>query len=437
MRQIHLLSLLFFLAIIFGCTEEEAIKEINNPEVYLEKIEPPVFQIGDTVKLIGKNFGNERKNKYVEFYGWEIDENKGYLEWTDTLITVIVPTINGDEDINNGTAHINERLSNGVKYKVDRGTFINVINWLVFLSIFLTFIYLYLKINKIWKRKHLQEVAEAQSLSGMFLLIVNCMLWVAYYIFVNYDTKGWIDQAIYVVEGAVFFIIGTGIFVKGQKKFGFWNLIVKALKLERKEADYLLKKFFKPLHAEVILHILHQVAMIDEEFDPKEQEIIQLFAKDWSIEYDFEKLEMERKQSADNRFERLRKIVNNYLESEPPEEQVAQLKDMIGTMIQADEKVSEEEALISSEIIPMLENYLNKGKKAVLYDVIIVPQEKPHELIVHELFPNTERFMTAGGYAYAIGSYYSPKFAEMMCEKYRNMNLFTIVYCEGKPYLKE
>ncbi|MFH1051116.1 MAG: hypothetical protein V1779_09355 [bacterium] len=435
MKHLYLLSLLLLSFAIYGCSEEEEIKEISNPDIYLEKIEPPVFQIGDTVRLIGKNFGNERKNRYVEFYGWEIDEKGGYLQWTDTMIRVIVPVINGDEDINNGTAHINERLSNGIKYKVDRGTFINIINWLVFLSIFLTFLYLYLKINKIWKRKHMQEVAEAQSLSGMFLLILNCLLWVVYYIVVNYDTKGWIDQAIYVVEGAVFFTIGTGVFVKGQKKFGFWKLIVKALKLESKEADYLLKKFFKPLQAEVILHIMHQVAMIDEEFDPKEQEIIQLFAKDWNIEYDFDKLEYERTQSSDNRFVRLQKTVNNYLESEPPAEQIAQLKDMISTMIQADDKVSEEEALISSEIIPMLENYLNKDKKAILYDVIIVPQEPHHELIVKELFPNSERFLTAGGYAYPIGAYYSPRFAEMMCDKYREMELFTIVYSDDKPCL--
>jgi hypothetical protein len=428
MKILHFLSLFILTLLVTGCTEEETVKEINNPYIHLDRIEPKVFQIGDTVKLIGKNFGAERKNRYVEFFGWEIDEKTGYLQWTDSVIKVIVPTINGDEDLNNGTAHINERLSNGINYKVNRGWVINVINFLVFISIFFTFLYLYLKINKIWKRKHEQEVAEAQSLTGLVILIVNCLLWVAYYIVVNYDTKGWIDQAIYVIEGVVFFTIGTGVFVKGRKGFGFWNLIVSALKLERKEADYLLKRFFKPLHAEIILHIMHQVAMIDEEFDPKEQEIILHFAKDWNIEYDYEKLEYERKQSTDNRFVRLRKIVSNYLDSEPPGEQVAQLKDMIATMIQADEKVSEEEALISSEIIPMLESHLNKDKQATQYDVIIVPQEPKHESVVKELIPQAEKMEIAGGIAYSLGSYYSPKFAEMMCSKYRDLNLFTIVY---------
>ena len=168
--------------------------------------------------------------------------------------------------------------------------------------------------------------------------------------------------------------------------------------------------------------------MVDEEFDPKEQEIIQAFAKDWNIEYNFELLEKERQQSTDNRFIRLRKIVNNYLDSEPPNEQVAQLKDMITTMIQADEKVTEEEALISSEILPMIENFLNQEKTAVHFNVLIVPQNSAHEELIKELIPNAEKISTSGGSAYSIGSYYSPNFAEMMCVKYREVNLFTIVY---------
>jgi len=428
MKNLILFILLLISLIILGCAKEEPITEIANPIAHFDKIVPHEFHIGDTVNLIGRNFGNKRNNRYVEFYGWEINEETGYILWTDTLIKVIVPAISGNADINNGTAHINERLSNGVGYKVNRGLFIDILNFFVLASIFITFLYLYLKINKIWKRKHEREVADAQSLTGMSILILNCMLWVLYYIFVNYDTKGWLDQAIYIIEGIVFFTIGTGFFVKGQKTFGFWYLIKKALKLERKEADYLLKRFLKPMHAEVILHIMHQIAMVDEEFDPKEQEMIQTFANHWNIEYNFDKLEAERKQSTDNRFVRLRKIVHNYLESEPPSEQVAQLKDMITAMINADDKVTDEEALISSEILPMIENHLNANKDTKRYDVIIVPQNPTHDELIKELIPTAEKVQTAGGLAYSIGSYYSLRYAKIMCDKYREFNLFTIVF---------
>ena len=428
MRFLMLFFILLIQFLISGCNERDEIREIKNPSIFLEKIEPMTFQIGDTVKLIGKNFGKQRNNLYVEFFGWEIDDKSGYIYWSDTLIKVVVPVINGDDDVNKGVAHINERLSNGISYKVKRGLVVDIINFFVIASLFLTILYLYLKVNKIWKRKHEPEVAESQSLTGLAILIFNCILWVLYYILVNYDTKGWIDQAIYIIEGVIFSTIGTGIFIKGQKKLGYWHLIKKAFKLERKEADYLLKRFFKPMHADVILKIMHQIAMIDEEFDPKEQEIIKAFALDWNIEYNFDKLEYERKQSADNRYVSLRKTITSYLDSEPPDEQIAQLKDMVATMIQADDKVTEEEELISSEIIPMFEGYLNKDKKAIKYDVILVPQELGHIEIIQELIPNSEKLNIAGGTAFLLGSYYSPRFAEMMCNKYRLLNLFAIVY---------
>ena len=430
MKRSLIIAIAILLTGLVACKKDDKVTELENPHVKLEKILPKKFKVGDTVCMIGKNFGNDRGSKYVEFYGWEIAQNGGYILWTDTLIKVVVPQITGSDEVNNGTAHINSRLSNGLEYKVDRGWFVDLLNWLALLSIAATFLYLYLKTNKIWKRKHLTEVAEAQSLTGLTILILNCFLWVMYYIYVVPDTKAWVDQAVYIIEGVIFFTIGTGIFIKGRKGFGIWRLIKNALKLERKEADYLLKQFLKPMHAEVILQILHQIALIDEEFDPKEQEIIKVFAKDWNIIYDYEKLEQERKQSSHDSFYQIQKTVTKYLEREPPAEQVAQLKDMVTTMIQADEKVTAEEELISTEIIPMLDGHLNKEKKAPKYEVLVVPQEAYHDVIMEEEFPNTIKVKKAGGMAYIIGSYYSPQFAEKMCSRYREMNLFTVVHSD-------
>jgi uncharacterized tellurite resistance protein B-like protein len=188
-----------------------------------------------------------------------------------------------------------------------------------------------------------------------------------------------------------------------------------------------LKKWFKPQNAESILHILHQIAMIDEEFDPKEQEIIQTFATEWGIDYDWDKLEKERKASKDNSYMRLRKSLEDYLFRQPPEEQVAQLKDMITTMIEADDKVTEEEALISSELLPMIENYLKQENKIHEYKVLVVPQHPEQENTIVSLIPHAQKMKSSGGEAYSVGTYYSHKYAEMMCEQYRDLKFFTIV----------
>jgi hypothetical protein len=303
-----------------------------------------------------------------------------------------------------------------------------MIDIFVNISLVITLLYVYLRINKIWKRKNDREVAESQSLAGLTIYIINCILWVSYYIFVEPDTKSMLDTSIYIFEGSIFFLIGTGLWVKGQRSAGLWKLIRQSLKLERKEADYLLKRFFKPKHADVIINILHQLAMIDEELDDKEREIISIFAKEWNIDYSVEKLNKERTVGTEGNYIRLRNSVMNYLEQEPPIEQVAQLKDLIDELIKADDKVSAEEELISSELLPLIENYLTSENKIKKYHVIIVPQRPEHDLKIIELVPDSYKVETAGGVAYTMGTFYSYQYADMICRQFRQYNLFTIVH---------
>ena len=301
-----------------------------------------------------------------------------------------------------------------------------VLNWFIWFSLLMSIVQMYLRANKIWKRKHERDVAESQSVAGISLLLLNCLLWIVYYI-VKDDYNSSLDTSIIMMEATVFLLIGSGLWVKGKRGMSFYQLMKNALKLERKEADYLLKRFFKPLNAEKILNILHQLAMIDEELDPKELLLIQSFARNWNIEYNVEKFNEQNQRKSENTFIKLRKSMEDYLDREPPEEQVAQLKDMITTMIEADDKVTPEEELISSELIPMIDLYLSKNEQISTYNVIIVPQKPQHEAIIKEMFPHIEIINTAGGVAYPIGQYYSQKYAEMVCEQYRGINFFTIV----------
>ena len=381
--------------------------------------------IGDTVTVSGKNFGKERHGCYFVFEtedgNIEVEE-EAYLKWSDTEVIFVVP-----ESANDGNLFINNRVSSALVVEVEQGMFLDIINFLVRISLGITVIFIYLKINKIWKRKHEREVADSQSLVGLFIFILNCILWVIYYSVVTVDLNSMIDTSIYIFEGGIYFMIGSGIFVKGQSKEKLWALIQKALRLERKEADYLLKKWFKPANAEAIIHILHQIAVIDDEFDPKEQEIISIFAKEWNIDYDYSKMQSQWDVSDENQYMFLRKSVMDYLDGEPPREQVAQLNDMITTMIEADDKVTDEEALISSELIPMLENYVSSRNTNNEFHVLIVPQTDGQLSSLSELLPTAEKLIVNGGEAFDVGSYYSKKYAEMICEQYRDINYFTIV----------
>ena len=414
-------SLLILLSACDKASETENITLNTNTVARIDSLSSHKFTYGDTLFIFGKNFGTEQGNHYIQMNG-VADEDIIYLNWSDTLISIIIP-----KNAENGDIIIKKNVSNSFKYEIQKPFWLWMVDWLIKISLFVSLIYIYLKINKLWKRKHYREVAESQSLAGLTIYILNCILWVVYYIMQG-DYNSMFDTSIYIFEGSILFLIGTGIFVKGQRRMGLWNLIRQSLRIERNEADYLLKKFFKPKHADIIINILHQLAMIDEELDSKELEIITMFAKEWNIEYSPEKLNKERLGDTEKNYIRLRKSIENYLSQEPPAEQVGQLKDLITELIKADEKVTKEEKLISSEIMPLLEQYLNKGDNINKYHVIIVPQKPEHEQKIKELMPNSVKISTSGGVAYSIGTFYSIEYANMICHQFRKQNLFTIVH---------
>lgn len=305
--------------------------------------------------------------------------------------------------------------------------FEKIIGVFLWISIGMSVLQLYLRANKIWKRKWDKEVAESQSIFGLSLLLLNCSIWIISYI-IKQDFESIIDTSIIMVEATIFLLIGTGLWVKGQKRLGLWVLIKQALRLERKEANYLIKRFFKPQNAEVIINILHQLAMIDEELDTKEKDLITAFAKEWNIDYSIDKLDRERLKGTENNYIRLRNSLIDYLDREPPIEQVAQLKDMVSELINADEKITEEEELISSELMGLIETYLKKDEQVKIFHVIIVPQKQKDEETIKQLLPDSVKVQAAGGVAYSIGSFYSYKYADMICRQFRKKKLFTIVH---------
>jgi hypothetical protein len=301
-----------------------------------------------------------------------------------------------------------------------------VVEYLFNISVAFTTLQIYLQVNKIWKRKHELEVARSQSISGLIILGLSCIISIVYYAF-NDDMSSLAESAFYLVQAIVFGLISTGLFVKGQEKQSLWKLLLKAIRFEKKEANYLIKKFFKPTNANIIIDILHQLAMIDDNLDPKEQELIEAFAEEWNIEYSVDKLNEKRYGDAKSNYIRLRTSVEDYLDSEPPKEQAAQLKDMMQTMIEADDEITEEEELISTELMGLVQNYISDAGSD-RYHVMIVPQDHSQHISIKGLIPNAKQYDIAGGIAYSVGEFYSSKYAEMICNQFREEKLFTIVH---------
>ena len=286
----------------------------------------------------------------------------------------------------------------------------------------------YLRVNKIWKRKHTKEVSESQSIAGNSLLLMNCLIWVVYYL-QNGDTKSIVDTSIIIFEAIVFLLISTGIFVTGQPKLSFWKSFKNAFKIETQEADFLWKRMFKPDKANDILKILYLIANIDNDFDAKEKKLFEKFTKEWNIKVDFSELERELLSSSSKNIIKLKELVADYLDQSPQRLQATQLIDLIELMINADDIQTVEEKTIIEEIEPMLEKYLERTQVTEHYHVIIVPQDSDSEIIINNSMPNAIKINNSGGIAYSIGRYYSKAFAEIVCKEYReNFRMFTIVH---------
>jgi hypothetical protein len=305
--------------------------------------------------------------------------------------------------------------------------FIKVLDGIIYLALAFALIEVYLKVNKIWKRKHEKEVAESQSLFGLGLSLFILIVWSIKYL-IQQDYASIVDNGIYLIETVVMIFIGTGLFVKENKGKKFLKLILQAIKLERKEATYLLNSLSGKKEAQDIINILHQLAWIDNDLDKNELKMIKDFAKAWNIEYDEKDKNLP---NIPNEFSSKLQLLRNslliFLEGRPNKEQIAQLSDLLKNLINADRNVSEEEDIIFDELSAILNNYISENKKINYFHVLIVPQEKSHIDLIKQLRPNAEEVHTSGGIAFSLEKYLSGKYAEQMCQVYREQGLFTIV----------
>jgi len=301
----------------------------------------------------------------------------------------------------------------------------STVQFLATASLLLAAAQVYLTLNKLWKRKHEPAVAESISIMGefvglvpLFFLTLNFML--------QGQWEGTVDGVLWLGAGAVTIAIGTGLWVEGRRKRGFFRLLREALALEREEVGDLAKRFFRPAGANRILRILGHVALIDDHLDEKEQAFIQSFVDAWGI--DFSPDGLWRSESTGHvNYRELRSDVEAYLATSPPAAQVTQLSDVVSALIHVDEAVTQEEALVLGELEGMWNAYLDSEADTALYGVAVVPQSPEQDRAIAEVIPNVGKARVEGGEAYVVGRYHSERYAEVMGHQYRDLGFFTTV----------
>lgn len=298
-----------------------------------------------------------------------------------------------------------------------------IFKYLGFLSIPFTMINVYLTLNKLWNRRHQKAVAESISITGRIIAIVGVLVFIVNFI-LNGVWLSLINMFVLLILETVQILIGAGVWVDSGKKRSFWDLIKQSLQLERKESADLAKFLFKPTNAEEIIVILKQVAMIDGVLDDREKKFVRSFADNWKIKLSWDNFSS--KTAEDVNYNALRQSMMRYLETTPPPEQASQLGDLLNLLVKADNEVSEDEELILEELMGLINNYVDRGSERIQYSVAILPQNTEQEESIRNISDVGQKNKISGGYAYILGPFYSVKYAEIMCEKYRQQNLMVL-----------
>ena len=282
----------------------------------------------------------------------------------------------------------------------------------------------YLTVNKIWKRRKNEEVANSISIVAAMLGFVVGFPFLLNALIITNDYFNAAKSVIALFLATVFTLIGTGYFVDKNRGIGFFTLLGRALKLEGKESGDLISDMIRPKGARKIIDILKKLAAIDDDIAQEEIDLINQFSEKWGI--DVPDLTPGKPQEVTNLVE-LKGLVQSYLDEGPDTEVAEGLVDLINLMAEADDEVTEEEAMAVAEFTGMISHYVSqeKGGEMEMFEVSIVPQGDQQMEAVRELLPELDIVESRGGRVFKVGKYFSEDYAEAVCEKYIALGLYS------------
>ena len=280
-----------------------------------------------------------------------------------------------------------------------------------------------LLINKLWKRKHLKDVAESVSISAALLGLFTAVPLLFQDILIDESPLPAFKTGVGILTGIIFVMVGTGMWVRGNRGVPFRRLLLGALRLERKESADLIKCIVQPKGADRIIRILELMAKLDRHVHESEIALLNRFAEEWKID------PPELRAGAvtdDGTLLDVRRAVETYLEIQPPHEQAAQLLDVLNLFVKVDEEVTYEERIVVEEVNGLIESYVSDDTlDRRTWEVVIVPQSAEQFEAVETLLPGATISKRRGGKVVSVGTFYSQEYAEAICQKYIALGLFT------------
>ncbi|MGB5621872.1 MAG: hypothetical protein WBN65_05205 [Gammaproteobacteria bacterium] len=301
-----------------------------------------------------------------------------------------------------------------------------VLTSLAIVGLVISAIISYLKINKLWGRRHIKEVAESISVVAAILSLFTTLPFLIKFVVIDKDYVAAGKFLLSLLVFFVFFLVGIGFWVKRHEPLGLWRMMRKAIATERGELTYLIHSFTKPREAPAILRILRLVSLVDRHLDQREIEILESVARPWGIHPDELTAGPESTENTD--IGEVRDAFTDYLAMKPDHTQVEKVVDLVRFMVHADRQVSTDEALVLDEVSGAARAYLSAtGAGAVVFEVLLVPQRTGDFDRAGELIVDPVLHPRAGGEAFVAGTYFSESFARAICDRFRQRDFFSTV----------
>jgi len=300
----------------------------------------------------------------------------------------------------------------------------NIIAALVASALLFSIFQFYLKLNKVWKRRKISEVANSISIVASLLGFATLIPFLLNSILISADYPSAVKYVLGLILATVFTLISMGYFVEENRDKNFFTLLLDALGAEKSESTDLLSAMLRPHGATKIIEILTQLAAIDDDIAQEEVDLINDFAERWRI--NIPDIKIGKPEKVTNLIE-LKELVQSYLDEKPDVEVAQNLVDLINMMAEADDEVTEEEAMAVGEFTGMIAHYVSmeEGGSIDAFEVVIVPQNDEQTEAVRELIPNIESVKKRGGIIFIVGTFYSEDYANAVCSKYISLGLFT------------
>tara|TARA_B110000438_G_scaffold65260_1_gene65843 strand:+ start:2199 stop:3470 length:1272 start_codon:yes stop_codon:yes gene_type:complete len=304
------------------------------------------------------------------------------------------------------------------------GALNKIIAFLVTSALFISIFQFYLKLNKVWKRRGIAEVANSISIVAALLGFAVGFPFLLNSLFISGDYPAAGKSVLGLGMAVMMTLISMGYFVDENRDKNFFRLLLDALGAEKSESTDLLSAMLRPHGADKIIEILTQLAAIDDDVAQEEVALINDFAERWRIK--IPELKVGKPDKVTNLIE-LKGLVQSYLDEKPDVEVAQNLVDLINMMAEADDEVTPEEAMAVGEFTGMIAHYVSQKEGGAInaFEVVIVPQNDEQSDAVRELIPNISSEKKRGGIIFIVGTFYSEDYANAVCSKYISLGLFT------------